>query len=93
MYWVNIALEERVNEVIARNQKLEQDLNKCETDVLRAVANMEHYRDLYKSTEVQNIKLSEENSKLKLKLWMWRGIGITATGGVIYLGAKQLFFR
>ncbi|NDC94537.1 hypothetical protein EB077_04445, partial [bacterium] len=93
MYWVNIALEERVNEVIARNTKLEQDLNKAETEVLRSTANMEHYRDLYKSSEAQNVVLREDNSKLKVKLWVWRGIGITATGGFIYLGAKQLFFR
>jgi hypothetical protein len=93
MYWINVALEERINEVIARNIKLEEDLNKAETEALRASANMEHYRDLYKSYESQNNSLRDANSHLKLNLWVWRGIGITATGGFVYLAGKQLFFR
>ncbi len=93
MYWINIALEERINEIIARNKKIEQDLTKAETEALRATANMEHYRDLYKSNESQNLTLRQDNAKLKIKLWVWKGIGITATGGFVYLGAKQLFFR
>jgi hypothetical protein len=93
MYWINIALEERNNELIERNQKLQEDLDKTEVEALKSVANMEHYRGLYKSYESQNISLREENGKIKLKLWVWRGIGITGTGGFLYLAGKQLFFR
>lgn len=93
MYWVNVALEERINDLYKQNEKQKEDLDKCEIEAVRAVGNMEHYRDLYKSYESQNITLRQDNSKLKIKLWVWKGIGVTATGGFLYLGAKQLFFR
>jgi predicted double-glycine peptidase len=85
MYWVNKALEERINEVIARNIKLEQDLQKAETQAVYATANMEHYRTLFKDMEATNVKLTKENSQLELGNFIWKT-------GTITLGVTTLYF-
>ena len=90
MYWVNIALEERLVEVMAVNQKLRQDLSLAETSSIRATAGMEHYRGLFKEMEVENIKLRNSNRNLKAS-----NLGLkigTVTFGLttIYFGIKAL---
>lgn len=85
MYWVNVALEERIFEVININKKLEYDLSLAETNAIRATATMEHYRGLFKEAEATTNNLRSDNRKLR----------ITNTSlkiGVIGLGLSTLYF-
>lgn len=85
MYWVNKALEERINEVIATNQKLRSDLTLAETSSIRATANMEHYRSLFKEMEAENVKLRNDNRNLKAGNFVLKL-------GVVGLGASTVYF-
>lgn len=93
MYWVNQALEERIDEVLAKNQRLERDLRKAEVDAATAVSNMEHYKGLYEVHTAENTKLTKENSNLKIGNFIWKTTTITFAATSIYLGTKLLFFR
>lgn len=94
MYWVNKALEERINEVIARNMRLEQDLQKAETQAVYATANMEHYRTLFKDVDATNVNLTKENSQLKLGNFIWKTGTITFSITTLYFGVvKPLILR
>lgn len=85
MYWVNKALEERINDVIKQNIQMRDDLQKAETQAVYATANMEHYRTLFKDVETANVKLTKENSQLKLGNFVWKT-------GTITLGVTTLYF-
>jgi len=85
MYWVNKALEERINDVIRQNTKLRDDLQKAETQAVYATGNMEHYRSLFKETEATNVKLRKENAQLKIGNFAWKT-------GTITLGITTLYF-
>jgi hypothetical protein len=94
MYWVNKALEERINDVIHQNNKLRNDLQKAETQAVYATANMEHYRTLFKDIETANVKLTKENSQLKLGNFVWKTGTITLGITTLYFGVvKPLILR
>ena len=85
MYWVNKALEERINEVISANQRLRSDLSLAETNAIQATAGMEHYRKLFKEMEAENIKLRNSNRNLNAANF---GLKI----GTVTLGLSTLYF-
>jgi len=85
MYWVNVALEERIIEVININKKLQYDLSLAETNAIRATATMEHYRGLFKEAETTTNNLRSDNRKLRVT-------NTTLKIGVIGLGISTLYF-
>jgi hypothetical protein len=94
MYWVNKALEERINDVIRQNTQIRDDLQKAETQAVYATANMEHYRTLFKDVETANVKLTKENSQLKLGNFVWKTGTITFGITTLYFGVvKPLILR
>ena len=94
MYWVNKALEERINDVIKQNIQMRDDLQKAETQAVYATANMEHYRTLFKDVETANVKLTKENSQLKLGNFVWKTGTITFGITTLYFGVvKPLILR
>jgi hypothetical protein len=91
MYWVNEALQERVDDQANKIIRLETDLRKAEAESINAVGGMEHYRSLYKEADANNTKLRDDNGKLKVNLFVYKGISVVATGGLIYFAVKPLF--
>ena len=85
MYWVNKALEERINDVIRQNTQMRDDLQKAETQAVYATANMEHYRTLFKDIEAANITLTKENNKLRVG-----NLGLKIS--TVTLGLSTLYF-
>lgn len=89
MYWVNVALEERIVEVLDQNKKLKQDLMLAETAAVKATGGMEHYKTLYKEQETANKTLRLDNSRLKVANFSLK-LGIVGLAGTtIYLGVKS----
>lgn len=64
MYYVNVALEERVKDLVEKNKAQEADLTKAEGEVMRAASNMQHYKTLYEQATEKNKELAEKNKKL-----------------------------
>lgn len=81
MYWVNLALEERIKQVLEYNKYLEDKLTESETLSARATANMKHYQGLYEETKNANIILTEKNTALKTQLIVFKGVAIV--GGIV----------
>jgi hypothetical protein len=92
MYWVNQALEERVNDVIAKNIKLERDLKAAETQAIYATTNMEHYRKLFTESEASNKTLRDNNQSLKFKVVVFKTTTIVIGTAALYQ-AYLLFFK
>lgn len=64
MYWVNKALEERIEQVVQSRNDLKKELVDCETQSVSAIGNMEHYRKLFKDSDAEMQRLRKENRKL-----------------------------
>jgi hypothetical protein len=90
MYWVNEALQERVDDQANRIIRLENDVKKAESESVNAVGNMEHYRTLYKEYEAKNQKLTNDNAKLKANLFVYKGVTVALGAGIIYFAVKPL---
>lgn len=90
MYWVNKALEERINEVIAKNERCEKERQEAEAVSIHAVANMEHYRELFRDSEASNLTLRKENSKLKTGNIVYKGLTITFALTTTYFAITSL---
>lgn len=84
MYWVNLALEERIRQVQDYNRSLEDRLLESQTTAARAVSNMEHYKTLFAQTEATNTELRDKNANLKTQLIVYKGVTITAGIIVVY---------
>jgi len=91
MYWVNIALEERVADVIAKNKRLDHDLALAETKAIQATAGMEHYRTLFKEAESTNKTLRDSNSDLRVSKKFYQGTTILLGISTFYFGFKTVF--
>jgi hypothetical protein len=90
MYWINVALEERIVEVMAINERLRQDLSLAETSSIRATAGMEHYRGLFKDMEAENIKLRNSNRNLKASNLGFKIGTVTFGLTTVYLGIRSI---
>ena len=91
MYWVNEAVQERVEDQASKIHRLEKDLSTCESESIQAVGNMEHYRNLYKEIDTANTKLRYDNSKLKVKLFVFKGTTVVLGAAAVYFVIKPLF--
>ena len=91
MYWVNEALQDRVDDLAIKVLRLEDDIRKAEADAINAVGGMEHYRTLYKEVDAQNTKLRDQNAKLKVNLFIYKGVTVVAATGLVYFAIKPLF--
>ncbi len=92
MYWVNQALEERINDIIAQNSRLKKDLSLAETQAIYATTNMEHYRKLYTENEATNKALRDTNSALKFKVGVFKTTTFVI-GALAGYQAYLLFFK
>jgi hypothetical protein len=90
MYWVNEALQERVDDQANKIVRLEDDLRKAESESVNAIGGMEHYRALYKETDAQNTTLRDNNARLKVNLVIYKGVSVVLGAGLIYLAVKPL---
>lgn len=86
MYWVNKALEERINQLITINKEYKTDLQLCETNAVTAISNMDHYKNLYKDVQEQNNNLLKENRSLKSNLRVYKIASISLTGLFVVYG-------
>jgi len=91
MYWVNKALEERINQLLAVNKEYKADLQLCETSSITAVSNMEHYKNLYKDIQLQNDKLRKDNGNLKTSIKVYKITAISLTGLFVAYGIISIF--
>ena len=90
MYWVNEALQERVDDQANKIIRLETDVRKAEVEAVNATGGMEHYRALYNENEAKNQKLTSENARLKANLFVYKGVTVALGAGVIYFAVKPL---
>ncbi len=84
MYYVNIALEERVQDLINQNKLLKGDLNLCENESLKAVSSAEQYKILYDQSKDETSKLQSKNFSLKTNLVVFKIITVSLGIIVVY---------
>lgn len=92
MYYVNVALEERVDDLVRKNSKLREDLSAAETQAVYATSNMEHYKKLYNDSDLANATLRDKNNVLKFKLIVFKTTTVTVSAIALYQG-YLLFFK
>jgi protein associated with RNAse G/E len=90
MYWVNEALQERVDDQALKIKRLEEDLKRAESEIKHTVDLVEYYRKVYEYSESKNAQLVEDKAKLKKKLFIYRGVSVVLGTGLIYLAVKPL---
>lgn len=93
MYWVNQALEERINEMIIKNKRLEEDLRKAETEAITASVNMDHYKNLYQQEKSKSDTLNKQLKTARASTVVWKVTTGTFVATSLYLGAKLLFLN
>lgn len=90
MYWVNVALEERNRELMVEYKDKKKELDDCESSSINAIANMEHYKGLYKTTVGERDKYITENLKLRGNVFIYKGATIGFAALATYFGIKTL---
>lgn len=86
MYWVNLALQDRINDLELQKKNYRSELLTCESQIANAAGVAEHYKLLYTqekqittalNTEVKGLKI--ENTLLKI------GMVSVTIAGVVYI--------
>lgn len=86
LYYINLALEDRIKDLTYQRDKANDELFKCETNTLNTINTMTYYKDKYNEIDAVNKELVKKNKQIvPLKIGAFTlGVG-TATFGILYL--------